>query len=113
MVARTKKRPTEEVEIRFRGPRKSLDSAVRAVESLGFVPVTDSLPWRSVLSEPTSGQALKGARTKESMTQAALAERVGIPQRHISEMENGKRPVGKKNARILAEALKVDYRLFL
>lgn len=37
----------------------------------------------------------------------------GIPQRHISEMENGKRPVGKTNAKKLAEALNVDYRLFL
>ncbi len=113
MLARTKKRPTDDVEIRFRGPRKSLDSAVRAVEALGFVAVEDALSWRSVLPEPTTGQALKGARTKEGLTQAALAELAGIPQRHISEMENGKRPVGKKNARVLAEALKVDYRLFL
>jgi hypothetical protein len=37
----------------------------------------------------------------------------GIPQRHISEMENSKRTVGKENARKLAEALNADYRAFL
>jgi transcriptional regulator with XRE-family HTH domain len=38
----------------------------------------------------------------------------GIPQRHISEMENGKRGIGKERARKLAKALRVsDYRFFL
>ena len=31
----------------------------------------------------------------------------------VQKMENGKRPVGKANARKLAEALNVDYRMFL
>ena len=47
------------------------------------------------------------------MTQHQLAERCGLPQRHISEMENGKRPIGKENAKRLAAALHVDYRVFL
>jgi hypothetical protein len=37
----------------------------------------------------------------------------GIPQRHISEMERGLRPIGKKNARLFAGVLKGDYRMFL
>jgi len=114
MLARTKKRPTEEiVEIRLRGPRKSREAAVRAVEPLGFQDVSEALPWRSVLPEPAPGQALKGARAKEGLTQRALADLTGLPQRHISEMETGRRPIGKQTARILARALKVDYRLFL
>jgi hypothetical protein len=28
-------------------------------------------------------------------------------------MEHGKRPIGKKNARLLGKVLKVDYRVFL
>ena len=54
-----------------------------------------------------------GARTKEGMTQTRLAELTGKPQRHLSMMEHGKRTIGKKNARLLAKALKVDYRVFL
>jgi len=47
------------------------------------------------------------------LTQVALSEFTGIPRRHISEMENGKRPIGKMTANKLAEALNVDYRVFL
>jgi transcriptional regulator with XRE-family HTH domain len=57
--------------------------------------------------------SLLGARTKEGMTQTRHAELTGIPQRHLSMMEHGKRPIGKKNARLLAKVLKVDYRVFL
>ena len=114
MLARTKKRATDEtVEIRLRGPRKSREAAVRAVESLGFVELSAAAPWRSILPEPSPGQALRGARVKEGLTQRALADLIDTPQRHISEMETGKRPIGKRTARILAKTLKVDYRLFL
>jgi len=47
--------------------------------------------------------------TKESW----LSDNTGIPQRHISEMENNKRPIGKKNAMKFAKALNIDYRVFL
>ena len=43
------------------------------------------------------GVFLAGARYREDLSQRALAEMTGIPQRHISEMENGKRPVGKRD----------------
>ncbi|WP_303842493.1 helix-turn-helix transcriptional regulator [Selenomonas ruminantium] len=44
------------------------------------------------------GVLLSGARYREGMTQAQLSEKTGIPRRHISEIENGKRPIGKQNA---------------
>ena len=56
---------------------------------------------------------LRGARSREDMTQQQLSELTGIPQRHISEMENGKRGIGKDNALKLAKALNTDYRLLL
>ena len=60
------------------------------------------------------GAALRGARRREGLTQCQLAEATGIPQRHISVMESGKRAIGKERARKLAEALQVsDYRVFL
>jgi len=37
----------------------------------------------------------------------------GIAQHHISEMENGKRPIGKETAKKLAAVLNGDYRIFL
>ena len=55
---------------------------------------------------------LRGARYREGMTQVELASKTGIPVRHISEMENEKRPIGAKNARLLGEILNIDPRLF-
>ncbi len=58
--------------------------------------------------------ALRAYRIREGFTQKQLAEITGIPQRHISEMENGKRGIGKERARKLADALRVeDYRFLL
>jgi DNA-binding XRE family transcriptional regulator len=57
--------------------------------------------------------ALSAYRSRENLTQRQLAELTGIPQRHISEMENGKRVIGKELAKRLAKALKADYKVFL
>ena len=59
------------------------------------------------------GALLKGARLREELTQKQLAERLKIPQSHISEMEHGNRPIGRKMAMKLARALNVSYRIFL
>jgi transcriptional regulator with XRE-family HTH domain len=56
---------------------------------------------------------LRAARSKEGLIQVQLAHLTGIPQRHISVMEHGKRPIGKERAKKLAEILKVDYHVFL
>ena len=56
---------------------------------------------------------LRAARSKEGLTQVQLAYLTGIPQRHISVMEQGKRPIGKERAKKLAEVLKIDYHIFL
>jgi ribosome-binding protein aMBF1 (putative translation factor) len=56
---------------------------------------------------------LKGARYREGLTQAQLASKVGIKATHISEMERGKRPIGKEMAKRLAKALNARYKVFL
>jgi plasmid maintenance system antidote protein VapI len=63
--------------------------------------------------EQLPGVSLKGARVKEGITQKQLAEMTGIRQHHISEMENHKRPIGKKNALKFAKALGTNYKVFL
>ena len=105
------------IEIHFVGPLKNKNKAVEFLEDLGFEEVSDSVPWREAFPEYTEETApriaLLGARTKEDLTQQELATLTGIPQSHLSEMETGKRPIGKKNAKRLAEALNINYRLFL
>ena len=118
MLEPTKKRPTE-IELRFKGPEHKQQEAVNLLREMGFVPVeaTDhDAPWQTAfpgLEKNAAGVYLAGARHREGLTQHQLAERCGLPQRHISEMENGKRPIGKENAKRLAAALHVDYRVLL
>lgn len=56
---------------------------------------------------------LRGSRYKAELTQKQLAELLNISQHHISEMENGKRSIGKEMAKRLAKLFNTDYRLFL
>jgi len=113
----TKKHLTDFVDIRVIGPIANRARALDALKNLGFMDATDSVPWREAFpkyqKDDLPGVALQGARTREELTQARLSELTGIPQRHLSMMEHGKRPIGKKNAQLLAKVLKVDYRIFL
>jgi len=117
MLAHTKKHPIEKIELRFIGPAGNLKKAIEAMKPLGFVDASDSIPWRDAFPNDSEkqliGKALAGARYREGMTQIQLAEQTGIPQRHISEMENGKRPIGKEMAKRLGKALNVSYKVFL
>ena len=70
--------------------------------------------YKRTMAAMTPGKALRIYRENAGLTQAALGERMGgIPRQHISNMENGKRPIGKENAKRLAAALHVNYRVFL
>lgn len=58
------------------------------------------------------GHALRGLRSREGLTQRQLTAMIGVKPNHISEMENGKRPIGKETAKRLAKALQTDYKVF-
>jgi transcriptional regulator with XRE-family HTH domain len=59
------------------------------------------------------GSAIRGLRLREGLTQEQLAGRLGIKRNNLSEMENGKRPIGKNMAKRLAEVLHTNYKVFL
>ena len=61
----------------------------------------------------STGYYLRLYRQRAELTQVALANRSGIRQHHLSEMENNKRMLGKVNAKKLGEILACDYRKFL
>ena len=77
-----------------------------------WIAAEDVLPE---LKDPKTRAAtmLRGSRYRENITQAALAKKLGIRPHHLSEMEHGKRVIGKEMAKKLASALKCDYRVFL
>jgi len=59
------------------------------------------------------GVTIRGFRLRDELTQKQLAEKLKIKQTHVSEMENGKRTVGKEIAHRMAKLFKTSYRLFL
>ena len=118
MSARTKKPRIDAVcTLTFRGPPAHAQAARDALHALGFEEARDTVPWRACFpawdDAQFPGVTLAGARQKEGLTQVQLARLTGIPQRHLSEMEHGKRPIGKERAKKLAEVLKVDYHILL
>lgn len=90
----------------------AIELGARSVEELE-VPTESVGEVEVEFADNPIGTILQGARFREGMTQVELSGKSGIPQRHISEMENGKRAIGKVNSRKLANALDVDYRIFL
>ena len=77
-----------------------------------------SIPWRETsyfkeIEHKLFSVLLSGARYREGLTQVQLAERTCISLRHISEMENNKRPIGKRNAHKLAEVINIEPRHFI
>ena len=123
MQALTKKRPTEKlVEVRFRGTISSINKLRRTATTLHVTDLSRQIPEKDFytpeelspeLVTNRAGVCVRGGRVKEGLTQKQLADLIGIAQHHISEMENGKRPIGKEMANKLAAALNVDYRVFL
>ena len=117
MLAPTKKHPTDNVVLMVSGPVSHKEEAVTALRALGYTITSENIPWRQAFPEYTDemlpAACLRGARYKEGITQRELARRTGIPQRHLSEMENGKRPIGKEMARRLAKILNVSYKVLL
>ena len=114
MSVRTKKPPTEIATLRIVGP-KTAEQAVRLyLKEVGYhVLDADEIFLDDVLPEQSPGARLRAARSKEDVSQDWLSEQTGVPQRHISEMENDKRAIGKANAQKFGKALNISYQLLL
>lgn len=101
---------------RFTGPVKKLQELRAFAAKIGVQESDDNIAWRDAFPEfrnNEAGTVLSGYRHREGLTQMRLAEATGIPQRHISEMENGKRIIGVVNAKRLAAVLHCDHRRLL
>ena len=57
--------------------------------------------------------SVSSACYREDLTQAEMGEKLGIAQTNISQMELGKRAIGKKLAMKFAKLFNTDYHIFL
>ena len=88
------------------------------VKKVKFTPAERSIPWRESLKKhldkySEGGVLLRAHRNDAGLTQEQLGDKLKVSQNHISEMENGKRPIGKEMAKRFSKFFKVDYRMFL
>lgn len=102
----------------FLVPKDRAEGVVRLLQDFEVKDTGQAIPWRESAQDlikkyTESGVALKGARAKECLSQNELADKLKIPQSHISDMEHGRRPIGKKMAKRLAEVFNVGYKVFL
>ena len=109
------KKPTTTkcVEVTYRVPVKNLEKVKKLLATLGAEEFSTAVSWRDIFPNFHPTVALRGARKKEGLTQKQLADLLQISQIHISQMEHGKRPIGKKMAHRLSKVLNVNYRAFL
>ena len=97
---------------RYRLPDDKISKIQEAVASI-LEAEDESLPLEEVFPDLHPGSAIRGLRLREGLTQEQLARLLGVKRSNLSEMENGKRPIGKNMAKRLAEVLKTDYKVFL
>ena len=102
----------------FLVPKTRASDVIKSLREFEVETDGESVPWNvpvqdliDAYTEP--GAALRGARARDGLSQSQLATKLGIPVPNISEMENGKRPIGKKMAHRFAKIFKVHYKVFL
>jgi ribosome-binding protein aMBF1 (putative translation factor) len=128
MQAHTKKRRIEESAVVIltsadgtSSRRKVAGPAVRSIwEMAGAGSSQDAsgtVPWREVAKDHIKfGEvafAVRAGRARAGMTQTELAKKLEVGQAYVSDLERGKRTVGKVMAKRLGELLNVSYRVFL
>ena len=81
-------------------------------ENEDFVDAEDLYPK---LKDPVAGPAISfhGMRLRHGLTQKQMAEKIGVSQSDVSKIEKGERPIGKKLAMRMGQALGIDYKRFL
>lgn len=99
MQAHTRKHPIDDIEESM----TEGDNPMSVGEMISKL--CENLPEWAVL--------LRGLRYREGLTQAEMGRLLKIAQGNISQMEHGKRPIGKRLAKKIASLFKTDYHLFL
>jgi DNA-binding XRE family transcriptional regulator len=115
MLEPTKEQITKdfaEVCRRYRLPDDKISKIEEAVAAI-LGAEEEPLPLQEVFPELHQGSAIRGLRLREGLTQEQLARLLGVKRPNLSEMENGKRPIGKNLPKHLAQGLKTDYQALL
>ncbi len=87
--------------------KKKYDVAVLAAEPDDELVPIESTEYWAQMQENRVGNLLAGARLKAGLTQAQLAEKLGIRQNMVSDYERGRRKLSDAMASRLCKVLRV------
>ncbi len=127
MSVHTKARTTKELtEIRLEVPkrdaarvRKALDGLLtlvgRDARVLDDYEIDDNAVYsfEEAFPDSTPGRRLRGLRAREGITRKELAEKLGIQQHQVADMEKGTRKIGLAMAKRIAKAYDISHQVFL
>ncbi|MDP2862750.1 MAG: helix-turn-helix transcriptional regulator, partial [Desulfobacterales bacterium] len=83
-------------------------------ESDKLVNAVNTKWYKDIKAATTPGDYLRIYRERNGLTQTKLGEiSGGVPRQHISNMENGLRPISLKTARKFADIFNVSFEIFL
>ncbi len=107
------KKPRINVHIEGRGINAFLDIIKKSIPDVQIVDdetvdIDDWDYYKEMKARLTPAKILKIRRENAGLSQAALAEKCGIASSNIALMEIGKRNIGIRSAKKLAEALDCD-----
>ena len=85
---------------------KKFEVSILTSDKSDSVPIEETDFWKEMQSNRI-GNLLAGARLKAGMTQAQLAEKLGIRQNMISDYERGRRRLSSSMAKLRAKALHI------
>lgn len=111
VVART---PRIDVRVEGKGVEAFLDIVRKALPEARVIgddepqDIDDWDYYREMKARLTPAKILKIRRENAGLSQSALAEKCGIAAPNIALMESGKRNIGIKSAKKLAEAMDCD-----
>lgn len=123
MLAPMKTQTTDgSTEITFTVPNEMVDNVTAIIQNILSLTQKKSgeeieddkvYPIEQFMDEITPGRALLGLRYREDLTQKQFAEKLGIKQSHVSEMENNRRPISLQMAKKISKIFGVGYKVFL
>jgi ribosome-binding protein aMBF1 (putative translation factor) len=86
--------------------RKKFEVSILSSDDSESVPIEETDFWKEMQSNRV-GNLLSGARLKANLSQAQLAEKLGIRQNMISDYERGKRRLSPAMAKRIAKILNI------
>ena len=85
--------------------RRDFNAQVEVLDDDELVDITTSDWYQETKATITPGDRLRTRRFNAGLTQAQLAEKLGVGKSYISDLERGRRQIGRMTAEKLATAL--------